>query len=152
VSRLRELMVATAKSGQQLAIIAKVTKQTFSGYLNSGRIPSVAVLGRWVLDFGLNANWLLTGKGHMLLETEASALSDPIAQRVDQVASAMRGAGVDEMEVLRSVRAMVDGEMAKLAKARGGYGVAEPVAGMPRAAEQQGAYPGTVKPSGDDTV
>lgn len=78
--------------------------------------------------------------------------SDPIAQRVDQVARAMREAGVDEMKILAAARDMLEGEMAKLAKERGGYGVAEAVPGQARAAEDPAGYTSPGKAAGDDTV
>lgn len=78
--------------------------------------------------------------------------SDPIAQRVDQVARAMREAGVDEMKILAAARDIIEGEMAKLAKERGGYGVSEPTPGMPKAAEVPAGYPSPGKAAGDDTV
>lgn len=82
----------------------------------------------------------------------AVAQLDPIAQRVDQVAQAMREAGVDEMKILAAARDMLEGEMAKLVKVRGGYGVAEAQPGMPRAAEEPACCTDPKKAAGTDTV
>lgn len=57
-----------------MARVAGITKQTFSGYLNSGRLPGVDVLGKWIEEFGLDANWLLTGRGNMLLASAQESL------------------------------------------------------------------------------
>jgi len=94
-----------------------ITKQTFSGYLHTGRLPSAAVLANWVFRLGINANWLLTGEGPMLL-TQTTYTADPVVQRVSVVVRAMREAGAGESEILLSVRAMLEGELAKLERTR----------------------------------
>jgi transcriptional regulator with XRE-family HTH domain len=66
--RLREIRKATGLTGGKIALCGGVTKQTFSGYLHTGRLPSANVLANWVTKLGLNANWLLTGQGPMFLE------------------------------------------------------------------------------------
>jgi len=66
--RLLEIRKATGLTGGRIAQCGGVTKQTFSGYLHTGRLPSANVLANWVSKLGINANWLLTGQGPMFLE------------------------------------------------------------------------------------
>jgi transcriptional regulator with XRE-family HTH domain len=113
--RLREIRRATGRTGAEIAQEGNITKQTFSGYLHTGRLPSASVLANWVFRLGINANWLLTGEGPMLLE-QAAQSTDPVVQRVALVVGAMREAGAGEGEILHSVRAMLEGELSKLEK------------------------------------
>jgi transcriptional regulator with XRE-family HTH domain len=115
--RLREIRRATGRTGAEIAQEGNITKQTFSGYLHTGRLPSASVLANWVFRLGINANWLLTGDGPMLLE-QAAQSADPVVQRVALVVGAMREAGAGEGEILQSVRAMLEGELSKLEKAQ----------------------------------
>jgi transcriptional regulator with XRE-family HTH domain len=117
-ARLREIRKATGRTGAQIAQEGNITKQTFSGYLNTGRLPSASVLANWVFRLGINANWLLTGEGAMLLE-QGTQSADPVVQRVAMVVDAMREAGAEESDILQSVRAMLEGELGKLEKTRG---------------------------------
>jgi len=68
VERLREIRKVTGLTGASIAQHGGITKQTFSGYLHTGRLPSAGVLANWVTKLGINANWLLTGQGPMFLE------------------------------------------------------------------------------------
>lgn len=79
--------------------------------------------------------------------------ADPIAQRVDQVARTMREAGVDELKILAAARDVLEGEMAKLTRARGGYGVAEPKPGdIAQAADDPAPYPDSQIAAGEGSV
>jgi transcriptional regulator with XRE-family HTH domain len=71
--RLRDIRKATGLTGGKIALCGGVTKQTFSGYLHTGRLPSANVLANWVTKLGINANWLLTGQGPMFLEQPGQA-------------------------------------------------------------------------------
>lgn len=117
-----------------------------------GQKPHADDLAMLAKVFGIEPRWLLLGEGHPEGDPAPHCVSDPIAQRVDQVARAMRDAGVDEMKILAAARDMLEGEMAKLAKERGGYGVAEAHPGMPRAAEEPACYTDPKKAAGTDTV
>jgi len=106
---------ATGRTGADIAVQGGISKQTFSGYLNTGRLPSAAVLANWVFRLGISANWLLTGKGPVMLEP-AGGVMDPVVQRVATVVRSMREAGAGEEHILRSVQAMLEGELGKLAR------------------------------------
>lgn len=148
--RLREAITKLNVPDKAFADAGGVTRQTLAGYLNSDREPARDTLAKWVKAYNLNAHWLLTGEGEMFLADHQVPLTHPLAQRVNQVALVMAESGVDDLEVLRAVRAMVEGEMDKLIRARGGYGAAEPAARLPRAAEDAAAYPARKKAAGDD--
>jgi len=124
-----------------------------SHHWKKGQRPSADDLEAMSREFDLSPRWLLLGEGNPAgADKPCVAPLEPIAQRVDQVARAMREAGVDELKILSAARDMLEGEIAKLARARGQYGAAEPKAGMPKAAEDTAPYPAPKKAAGDDTV
>jgi len=153
-----EKVIETCANGSQTAFSKLIgeSQSTFHGYLNrqGQEKMKVRTVVRILEVFSINANWLLLGIGAMFRgeKMPLCTQADPIAQRVDQVASAMREAGVDEMKILAAARDVLEGEMAKLAKERGAYGVAEPHPGMPKAAEEPARYAAPKKAAGDDTV
>ena len=106
-ARLRELRKVTGLTGASIAQRGGITKQTFSGYLHTGRVPSAGVLANWVFQLGINANWLLTGEGPMLLEN-TTLESDPLALRVAQRVGSLRQSGAQEQDILRSVLDLVE--------------------------------------------
>ena len=130
--RLRQIRKATGLTGARIAKQGSITKQTFSGYLHTGRLPSAAVLAIWVFRLGINANWLLTGEGPIMLDKAGETALDPVVQRVAVVVGSMREAGAEECQILLSVRAMLEGELAKLERMRGGHNGAAP---LPQAEE-----------------
>jgi transcriptional regulator with XRE-family HTH domain len=117
-ARLRQIRKDTGLTGANIAQHGRITKQTFSGYLHTGRLPSAAVLANWVCRLGINANWLLTGEGPVMLDQASKGVADPVVRRVAVVVASMREAGAEESQILRSVRAMLDGELAKLERAQ----------------------------------
>lgn len=115
-ARLREIRKATGRTGAEIAQHGCITKQTFSGYLHTGRLPSASVLANWVYRLGINANWLLTGEGPMLMD-QAREEQDPVMSRVAELVQTLRGAGAVEDEILHCVQGMLERELAKLDQA-----------------------------------
>lgn len=109
-ARLRELRKVTGLTGASIAQRGGITKQTFSGYLHTGRVPSAGVLANWVFRLGINANWLLTGEGPMLLENTFQE-PDPLVLRVAQMVGSLRQSGAEEPEILRAVLGMLEAEL-----------------------------------------
>lgn len=102
---------------KDLAKVGGVSATSLTYYLQGKNLPSQDTLEKWVRAYGLNGTWLLTGQGSMFRE-QADPLADPIARRVETVAKTMRESGAAELDVLRSIRAMIDGEIAKAGQAR----------------------------------
>jgi transcriptional regulator with XRE-family HTH domain len=151
--RLRDAIKALNLTDKAFAKAGGITRQTLSGYLNTDREPTRDTLANWVREYKLNAHWLLTGEEEMLQTGGTTALSDPIAQRVDQVARTMRESGAEELDMLRAVRAMLEGEIAKITKARGRSGACESnpyVGGV--ADEAPSSSPAPKKAAGDNTT
>jgi len=137
VERLRQIRKATGLTGARIAQRGRITKQTFSGYLHTGRLPSAAVLANWVLRLGINANWLLTGEGPVMLEgrdaarpEQGTALDDPVVRRVAVVVARMREAGAGEGHILQSVQAMLDGDLLGLEQGDAAQAAAAPPVGV----------------------
>ncbi len=122
-ARLREIRKATGRTGAEIAQHGCITKQTFSGYLHTGRLPSASVLANWVYRLGINANWLLTGEGKMLLD-QAREDQDPVMLRVTELVQALREAGAVEDEILQSVQSLLEDELARLEQAAPELGTA----------------------------
>lgn len=70
---------------------------------------------------------------------ERGSASDPLAQRVDVISKTLREQGVAELEILRSVRSMIDAE---ITKAQASYGTKEPGTSFGKAAEEAAPYAG----------
>jgi len=83
--RLLEIRKATGLTGGKIALCGGVTKQTFSGYLHTGRLPSANVLANWVSKLGINANWLLTGQGPMFLEHLGQEQASSIGEAMEEL-------------------------------------------------------------------
>lgn len=165
---------------EEFALVGGITPQQLTACISSQMLPPATAVARWVHGYKLNANFLLAHIGQPYLTDEQyeergpatwvkdierreleidlegrfspPCTSDPVALRVDQVARAMREAGVDEVKILAAARDMLQAELDKLTRQRGGYTCAEPTAGMPRAAEHPACYPDPKKAAGDDTV
>ena len=146
--RLREAITKLNVPDKAFADAGGVTRQTLAGYLNSDREPTRDTLANWVKAYKLNAHWLLTGEGEMLLADHQVPLTHPLAQRVNQVALVMAESGADDLAVLCAARAMVDGEIEKVLRTHGGSGD-DPLDGTPRAAKTA-AYPARKRAAGDD--
>jgi transcriptional regulator with XRE-family HTH domain len=134
---------------QELAQAGGVSKATFNSYKNGAARPRFHVLESWCQQLHINGDWLLTGKGDMLLADHQVPLTSPLALRVNQVELMMTECGADMLDILRAARAMIDGEISRLTKERGGVGDAETQAGLTRAAETPSDYAAQKKAVGD---
>jgi len=101
-----------------------------------GQRPSADDLQTMALKLGLSPRWLLLGVGDPEGQDLGAQAADPLVLRLDAVARAMREAGASEESVLRTLRDMVDGEIAKLASEEAAAG------GLARAAEDRADYGG----------
>lgn len=64
--RLREYIYYGNDSVKEFSKTTEVSQNQLSFYLNNVRIPGGEVLAKFA-ETGLNINWLLTGKGDMLI-------------------------------------------------------------------------------------
>jgi len=147
--RINSIIYTLKVRKKDFATAGGINGATLGGYLNDGRLPNQKTLASWVKAYNLNAHWLLTGEGEMLADHQNPPLTTPLAQRVNQVALVMTESGVDDMELLRAVRAMIDGEMAKLDRLRGGTGAALELEPGSQRAENEAAHPARKKAAGD---
>lgn len=109
-------VIAECASNNQAAFSKKIgeAQSTVHGYLNpegQDKVKSKTII-RILEEFKVNANWLLLGEGPMFRD-QIQTLADPIAQRVEAVGRAMRESGAAEADILKAIRAMIDGEIAK---------------------------------------
>lgn len=122
-----------------------------------GQRPSADDLQTMAVKLGLSPSWLLLGQGEPQACDEAPQESVPaglMSSRLATVETTMREAGAPYLDVLQSLRAMLDGEIAKLRKEQG-YGFREE-RGVSKAAEDRAGYDeddaltGRRKAAGDD--
>ncbi|MBU1040157.1 MAG: helix-turn-helix domain-containing protein [Proteobacteria bacterium] len=150
-----QLVIDRLKVDQKdLADSASISAQTITGYLRNGRLPNQKTLAAWVQGYGIDAHWLLTGEGEMFPKaaSPAARVCNPVAVRIDELARLLGESGVGELEIMRSAKVMLEGEIAKWTKAQGGYSVREPAPCEAKAAEEPADYPATKQAAGDDTV
>ena len=101
IERLRFLISKLHVTDTEFAKAGGVSKGTFSNYINGNSQPKQEALALWVQKYGLDANWLLTGRGEMFLGEEAqpddqkkeNSITDPIAQRMKVAADSLEKAG-----------------------------------------------------------
>lgn len=104
-SRLREVIHALKIEHQEFARAGGITKATLSGYVQSDRQPKADTLGKWVETYGVNANWLLTGKGGMFLKegecasSQTEAPQTPMGQELEEIKQALQNIGATESEI-----------------------------------------------------
>lgn len=159
----------------QVAMAMGMEPEELRACMGSQVLPSALSVARLVHAYRVNANFLLAQVGQPLLTEEQYEERGPLtwlrekrgdfadpdespdtmsltAARLATVERTMLDAGVSQLEILRSLRTMLDGEIDKEVAARGGYGVAEPKPGMPKAAETTAPYSVPQKAAGDDSV
>lgn len=66
-ARLKALLKALDLEQKTLAASGGVSAPTISAYLAGQSQPAADVIAKWVRDFKVNANWLLTGEGEMFI-------------------------------------------------------------------------------------
>jgi len=106
-SRLVRLAHELNIEHQELAQIGGVSKATFSGYVAGSRLPRADTIANWVRGVNLNANWLLTGDGEILLTGSRAELAsdpDPVVRRLQTVEAMMLRHGASPEEVRDALR------------------------------------------------
>lgn len=106
-SRLVRLAHELNIEHQELARIGGVSKATFSGYVAGSRLPRADTIANWVRGVSLNANWLLTGEGEILLtgsRPELASDPDPVVRRLQTVEAMMLRHGASPEEVRDALR------------------------------------------------
>lgn len=106
-SRLVRLAHELSIEHQELAQIGGVSKATFSGYVAGGRLPRADTIANWVRKVRLNANWLLTGEGEILLTAPLPALaadSDPVVRRLQTVEAMLLRYGASPEEIRDAIK------------------------------------------------
>lgn len=69
------------KNQTDMASIFNVSKQTISDYERGRTFPKPDILEKLTTEYNINLNWLLTGKGNMLLtDTEKASTTQQIQE------------------------------------------------------------------------
>lgn len=124
-TRLRDVIHSLKIEHQDFARAGGVSKATLSGYVQSDRQPKADTLARWVTEYGINANWLLTGAGPMFLANEehtAKGTSQPQTQagmEIEEIKAALEQVGATQEEIKQALLDHVRGGRAPLTRATG---------------------------------
>ncbi|EGJ50860.1 S24 family peptidase [Desulfocurvibacter africanus] len=78
--RLQQVIDNLGVEKKAFALAGDIKQPTLTAYLNAQSQPSQDVVAKWILVYGINANWLLTGEGPMFREERAEAASKPAYQ------------------------------------------------------------------------
>ncbi len=171
---LHDMVTQLPASLPEVALTGGMTLDELTACMESRALPSSLAVARWVHAYRVNANFLLAQVGQPLLTEEqyeergpltwlrekrgdfaeadeSPALASLTASRLAKVERTMLDAGASQLDVLRSLRAMLDGEISQVMK-RDGYGVAEPGATFPQAAEDPAPFPDQKKAAGGGSV
>jgi transcriptional regulator with XRE-family HTH domain len=86
-ARLKQLVQTLGVDQKQLALSGRISAATVSAYLAGNSQPAADIISNWVRDFRVNANWLLTGEGEMLLDAQSASLDSIPAEEVSATLS-----------------------------------------------------------------
>jgi transcriptional regulator with XRE-family HTH domain len=79
--RIKKYMDYKSISAGELAIQLEVQRSNISHVLNGRNMPGAAFIEKLLLSYpDINARWLLTGKGDMLMEVESLNVNEEIRQ------------------------------------------------------------------------
>jgi predicted transcriptional regulator len=79
--RIKKYMDYKSISAGELAIQLEVQRSNISHVLNGRNMPGAAFIEKLLLSYpDINARWLLTGKGEMLMEVESLNVTEEIRQ------------------------------------------------------------------------
>jgi len=84
--RIKKYMDYKSISAGELATQLEVQRSNISHVLNGRNMPGAAFIEKLLLSYpDINARWLLTGKGEMLIEVESYTKKELIRQPVEAV-------------------------------------------------------------------
>ncbi|MBR1616914.1 helix-turn-helix domain-containing protein [bacterium] len=85
--RFKQVRQLLKKSQQSLADDLNITKQAISNIENGKCSPSISLLGKLLVDYNINLNYLIGGKGSILLVDEAGgeSLKQSIISEVEKM-------------------------------------------------------------------
>ncbi|MBL3580833.1 helix-turn-helix domain-containing protein [Oleidesulfovibrio alaskensis] len=116
VERLKSEMKRLGITGKDLAEAANLSKQAVSGYLNSERQPSAAVLASWGGCFAIKLDWLLIGKGtpfdevptkHAHAKSMVNKPETELGKQLAEIEAALRRVGASDEEIRKAMIAHV---------------------------------------------
>jgi transcriptional regulator with XRE-family HTH domain len=91
ISRIKELIDYSGLSARAFAIKCGLKDNTFSNQLNGVREVSLNTITSILLTFeNISAEWLLRGKGEMLLTPEAQKAEEPVPTPQEIIGSQQR--------------------------------------------------------------
>jgi len=109
-SRLQEVIHALKVENQEFAKAGGISKATLSGYFNSGRLPKVDTLAKWVAEYGINANWLLLGEGETFSGPASEADEDPRQRLLSATLRAMKDHNASDRDVQKAILLALQGD------------------------------------------
>ena len=84
--RIKKYMEYKSISAGELATQLEVQRSNISHVLNGRNMPGAAFIEKLLLSFpDLNARWLLTGSGEMLIDCESYAPGEVIPQPIETI-------------------------------------------------------------------
>ena len=85
--RIKKIRQLLGKSQQELADEINITKQAISNMETDKSAPSINLLSKLLLDYGVNLNFVIGGSGCVFLsdETPKTSLKDTILKEVEQM-------------------------------------------------------------------
>ena len=123
-ARLKKFVKNFGLEQKQLAVSGCVSSATISAYLAGNSQPAADIMSNWVRDFRVNANWLLTGEGEMLLDArsetgttipaeETSATLSPTQREMYAYKRLQTELGMPKNRIAEGIEAIVRGKPAR---------------------------------------
>ena len=73
--RIKQVRTLIGMSQQALADEVKLTKQAISNIENQKCAPSITLLSKLLIDYNVNLNFIIAGKGSIFIDDEKTAAS-----------------------------------------------------------------------------
>lgn len=122
--RLRRIINELGVNDSEFAKVGNISKATLSGYFNTERLPKQDTLSLWVNSYGINGNWLLTGKGAIFLDGIQNEMqvgigepcpcsfqdSDPVVRRMETASRILNESGASPEVIQQAIMKILDSQ------------------------------------------
>ncbi|MDR1856648.1 MAG: helix-turn-helix domain-containing protein [Desulfovibrio sp.] len=115
--RLRSLASTLQVDFQTLARAGRVSKSSFSSYVHGNKFPRMETIANWIEHYGVNANWLIVGRGPMFLNGSGSDRNhqdsggngkDPVIERMNAAVRCLQQAKASDEMIQKAITTILD--------------------------------------------
>lgn len=83
--RLQKARKTLKLSQEDISTQIGISYRAYSSYEREDRKPSIEFLEKLVVQYNLNLNWLIAGKGEMFISPEYEDIKSEVLDKVDEI-------------------------------------------------------------------